>query len=211
DDSLFLFTKNWLDSRSMLYALPAVPGDQMAVSRDTLDTQGLVTGATYDPITGAVALVGYTNTVFIPFVWQLSGYPGHNFFDGTAVRHALSLAFVQMEAIAWRGPGAVFLSNEQSPFSAARLWNLELDIITVTPEPLHAPVHAFPIPTTGPLYLDNVPEGATAQLFDLAGRPVATALLMQREFDLSQVPDGLYQLVIQASGRVERVTVIVAR
>lgn len=211
DDSLFLFTKNWLDSRTALYALPATPGDHLAQRRDTLDAQGLVTGATRDPLTGAVALIGYTNSLFVPFVWELGGYPGDAFFDGSAVRHALTLAFVQMEAIAWSGPGSVFITNEQSPLSPARLWRLDLDFATAVVGPASTGWRAFPNPTTGPLHLADVPEGATAQLFDLSGRPVTVPLLALPEVDLGGVPEGIYQLVIQGEGRIERVAVIVAR
>ena len=211
DDSLFLFTKNWIDGRTLLYALSATPGDHLAERRDTLDTQGLVTGASRDPLTGAIALVGYTNGLFVPFVWALSDYPGHAFFDGSAVRHALTLAFVQMEAIAWRGPGSVFLSNEQSPFSAARLWQLELDMPTAVAGWAAAPMRVFPNPTTGILHMVDVPAGTVVLLFDATGRPVAALRTAPSELDLSSLSDGIYQLVIQGSVRVDRMAVLVAR
>lgn len=128
DDSLFLFTKQWNDGQTTLYALPAVPGDHIAVRRATLDTRGLVTGATHDPVTGAIALVGYTRCLYMPFVWTLSGYTGHAFFAGSTVRRSIRRPFMQMEAIAWRRHGSVFLTNERSPFRRARLRKLELDI-----------------------------------------------------------------------------------
>lgn len=129
DDSLFLFWKNWLTQDSYLYAIAATPGDHIAARRDTLAAQGLITGATYDPGTQAIALCGYSPTL-MPFVWWLHGYQGHAFFDGAAERHALQLPLTQVEGIAWSAPGEVYLSNEHNSLSAARLWRLEIGTVT---------------------------------------------------------------------------------
>lgn len=132
DDTLFLFSKNWLHSTTYLYALPAVPGDQLAVRRDTLDAQGLITGASLDTATGTIALCGYT-TGLSPFVWLLSGYEGHDLFQGSAVRHPLQSALTQVEGIAWHAPGQLYLSNEHNALSPARLWDLGVDLPTEIP------------------------------------------------------------------------------
>ena len=129
DDSLFLFTKNWQNSECYLYSLPAEPGVYSAQRRDTLDTQGLVTGASFDANNGGIVLCGYT-PILSPFVWQLWGYPGHGFFNGSAVRHQVQLAFGQVEGIAWSGPGTAYLTNEQNALSTSRSWEIELDVIT---------------------------------------------------------------------------------
>lgn len=137
DDSLFLFTKNWQNNECYIYSLPAAPGIHTAQRRDTLDTQGLVTGASRDPINGGLVLCGYTS-ILSPFIWQLWGYPGHAFFSGGAVRRQVLLPFAQVEGIVWSGPGTAYLSNEQSPLSSARLWEIELDVITeIAPQPTH--------------------------------------------------------------------------
>lgn len=128
DDSLFLFTKNWKDGHTVLYTLPAVLGDHIARPRATMDTRGLITGATHDPETGAIALVGYTRHLYTPFVWTLSGYTGHAFFAGSAVRHTIRRPFLQMEAIAWQRRGSLLLTNERSPFRRARLQKVEVDV-----------------------------------------------------------------------------------
>src|SRR5204863_1307071 len=109
DDSLYLFSKNWVTNTSYLYVLPAIPGDRIAERRDTLDAQGLITGATYDPANGAIALVGYTDGLYMPFVWRFAAYPGHSFFQGITQHNPLSSGITQMEGIAWAGTAAVYL------------------------------------------------------------------------------------------------------
>ncbi len=129
DDSLFLFTKNWKNGECYSYSLSAAPGEHLAQRRDTLATQGMVTGASYDANNGGIVLCGYTS-ILSPFVWQLWGYPDHEFFNGVAVRRQVQLAFGQVEGIAWSGPGTAYLSNERNPISTARLWEIRLDVIT---------------------------------------------------------------------------------
>lgn len=46
-DSIYLFTKQWSSSKTSIYVLPNQSGDHVAQLKHTLDTKGLVTGATY--------------------------------------------------------------------------------------------------------------------------------------------------------------------
>ncbi|HFB99210.1 MAG TPA: T9SS C-terminal target domain-containing protein, partial [Phaeodactylibacter sp.] len=45
NDSLHLFTKNWIDNKTKHYVIPSSSGTYVANIRETLDVQGLVTGA----------------------------------------------------------------------------------------------------------------------------------------------------------------------
>lgn len=116
DDSLFLLTKNWLDERTPVYALPAMSGDQVAERRDSLAAHGLVTGAAHDPTTGAHALVGYSNGLFFPFVWQLSGFQGHRFFRGRRGR----ATGCPWRSCKWRPSRGTLRARPASPTSRAR-------------------------------------------------------------------------------------------
>lgn len=71
NDSLWLFSKNWVRGNRHISKLPAEPGNQTAVRVDTLDSQGMITGASFDPSTGDVALMGCTDGSFLPFAWHL--------------------------------------------------------------------------------------------------------------------------------------------
>ncbi len=196
DDSLFLFTKRWTDQRTVLYALPAEPGDHLAERRDSLDAQGLITGATYLPLTGAIALLGYTNGLFVPFVWELGGYPGNAFFSGSAQRRALSLAFVQTEGIAWNTPSEAYITNEQSPLSAARLWRLGLGLTTADNALVtERRPHIHPMPATSVVYLTDTPAGTGVRLIDLGGRVVRTTTINgDGAIDLQYPAPGTYVL-----------------
>ncbi len=173
DDSLFLFSKNWVSGTSYLYALPAVPGDHLAQRRDTLDAQGLITGATYDPGNGAIALVGYAETFYLPFIWRLAGYPDHSFFNGIAQRNPLGSGITQMEAIAWAGTANVYMSNETSVLNGARLWEMNVDLPTGIVASRDASLRVWPSPADGHLTVRAEITGQL-ELLDASGRVVRT-------------------------------------
>jgi hypothetical protein len=65
-DSLYVFTKDWIGSHSVIYSLPRTPGSYIARRRTGFDSEGLVSGATYNPSEKQIALCGYSSIV--PFV-----------------------------------------------------------------------------------------------------------------------------------------------
>jgi hypothetical protein len=66
-DSLYLFSKNWIDKKTKLYVLPCMQGNYIATLIDSFDVNGLITGADINIITNEIAFIGYNN--YIRFVW----------------------------------------------------------------------------------------------------------------------------------------------
>lgn len=99
-DSLYLFTKQWLDNKTTVYALPKTAGTYLAQPRDSFDVQGLITGATYYPDKGITVLCGYASGL-AGFVYVLYDYAGADFFGGNKRRLDISLLFHQIEGIAF--------------------------------------------------------------------------------------------------------------
>lgn len=200
DDSLFLFSKNWVSGTSYLYALPAEPGDHLAQRRDTLDAQGLITGATYDPGNGAIALVGYAETFYTPFVWRLAGYPGHAFFQGVTQRNPLASGITQMEAIAWASTANVYMSNETSILNGARLWGMTLDLPTGIATARDASLRVWPSPADDHITVRMASTDACA-VYDMGGRVVLRAMLRAGDtvVDVRSLATGSYTLRVGAN------------
>ncbi len=59
-DHLYLFTKDWGDLKSRVYALPKIPGTYTVNPLTTIDVQGLFTGASYNAAAHEIILIGYT-------------------------------------------------------------------------------------------------------------------------------------------------------
>ena len=209
-DSLYLFSKQWGSYQTVCYSLPKQPGTYTAYGRDTLDVQGMVTGACLLPGARMLALCGY-NIICQPFVWLLYGYDGNRFFGGWQLRIDLDNGIgLQVESIATADGRRFFLTNEH--FSRmgfdrpAQLLSLDLtDIITqlavsdtggvglpVLEEPEQWGLQ--PNPTTGVVEIDR--EGVElVEVMDAAGRLMMSSQ-RGRQVDISGLPGGAYVVCV---------------
>jgi hypothetical protein len=211
-DSLYLFTKNWGDFRSYVYALPATPGDHLAMRRDTLESMGLITGSAYDEENGVLALIGYT-VVLRPFVWRFSDFDGTDFFGGTTYRHEIDLVLTQTEAIAWTTPDRVYFSNEAEVVGNAKLWELYLgiDASVAGQEPLPVLV-LHPNPATDTVRIAGLPGPAWVALRDEKGAEVhAQKIAEDGVLRLPELSAGLYFVEVETQGRLVLLRMSVVR
>lgn len=209
-DSLYLFSKQWGSYQTVCYSLPKQPGTYTAYGRDTLDVQGMVTGACLMPGARMLALCGY-NVICQPFVWLLYGYEDNRFLGGGQLRIDLDNGIgLQVESIATADGRHFFLTNEH--FSRmgfdrpAQLLSLDLtDIITqlavsdtggvglpVLEEPEQWGLQ--PNPTTGVVEIDR--EGVElVEVMDAAGRLMMSSQ-RGRQVDISGLPGGAYVVCV---------------
>ncbi|WP_294961482.1 T9SS C-terminal target domain-containing protein [uncultured Flavobacterium sp.] len=110
-DSIYLFTKQWKSAKTNIYALPKQGGIQTAKFKATLNTKGLVTGASYLEDKKLIALCGYTK-VGKPFLYLLYDFKNHDFLSGNKRRIDLKLRFHQIEGIATKDGLHYFMTNE---------------------------------------------------------------------------------------------------
>ncbi|MCT4582957.1 MAG: T9SS type A sorting domain-containing protein [Flavobacteriales bacterium] len=121
-DSLMLFSKNWLNEKTYLYTLPKTPGNYNLVKRDSFDTQGTITGATYNPNTNVILLIGYKSTTLSKYLWELAQFQGYNVLQGTNTKCNVSLTgSIQIEAIAVKGDFDYFISSEEISYAGITL------------------------------------------------------------------------------------------
>ena len=119
DDSIYLFTKEWISHQTTLYSLPKTPGTHVAHRRGTYNVQGLVTGATYLPEYRLVILCGYDYnssdivSALHPFIVLLYDFQDNNFFSGNKRRLDFeTTAKAQVEAIATANALDYYITNE---------------------------------------------------------------------------------------------------
>jgi len=79
NDSLHLFTKNWVDNQTRHYVMSAEPGTHVAQLRETFNVTGLITGADIND-EGTIVLLGYTEVGF-NFIWILFDYTDFHYFS----------------------------------------------------------------------------------------------------------------------------------
>ncbi|MFH7017753.1 T9SS C-terminal target domain-containing protein [Flavobacterium sp. FlaQc-47] len=110
-DSIYLFTKQWSASKTSIYVLPKQAGNHIAKFKETLDTKGLVTGATYLESKKLIALCGYSK-LGKSFLYLLYDFNDHDFLSGNKRRIDFKLSFHQIEGIATHDGLHYYLSNE---------------------------------------------------------------------------------------------------
>lgn len=125
NDYLYLFSKCWVSGTTRLYRLTKTPGTQVAEVVNGFDSQGLITGADYDPENGLLVLVGYVKDVWLPFLYLIYD------FDDAGVKLANrrfempNLLSMQTEGICFYEPGKCYLSAETSPTWVSRVFTID--------------------------------------------------------------------------------------
>ena len=111
-DVLVVFTKQWQSNGTVAYSMPKSPGNHEAARLETYDSNGLITGATFNPLSQVVFLCGYSQQLF-PFVVRIENIQDTFTFGSNAVRSALPLSFTQLEAITAAGLNTYYMSSER--------------------------------------------------------------------------------------------------
>ena len=141
DDSIYLFTKQWVSAQTTVYSLPKTPGAHVAHRRDTYNTKGLITGATYIPEYQLVVLCGYDYdknhilSALHPFLILLYDFKDGSFFSGNKRRLDFGSGVkAQIEAIATSNGLDFYLTSEHFHTTRmgltfdfpAQLWRMDL-------------------------------------------------------------------------------------
>lgn len=89
NDSLYVFTKNWVDGKSNVYSISKNAGNYIASKIDSVDAQGLITAAEYNINSNTVTLLGYDTDS--PFIIELSNFNESNFSQGLISKFPLTV------------------------------------------------------------------------------------------------------------------------
>jgi hypothetical protein len=111
EDSIYLFTKQWVSGQSNIYVLPKTAGNHVARPAEAYNVEGLITGASHLPGRQVTVLCGYSTTLE-PFVLLLYDYNGRRFFSGNKRKIDIQLPFHQVEAIATKDGLIYDITNE---------------------------------------------------------------------------------------------------
>ncbi len=210
-DSIFLFTKQWVNKKTSLYVLSKQPGIWVATLKDSLSVQGLVTGATYLEDKKAVALCGYT-TFLQPFITLLYDFKQHHFFKGNNRRLNVSLPFHQTEGISSLNGYRFYVSNEKfSNSSITTPQAIHLFDLSSFLEPYYSAtsikkkdkitydLSITPNPTQNALYVQsNVKQKIGYLIFNMSGELVAKGSVEPNEsIDITHFKNGTYTIKLE--------------
>lgn len=115
NDSIYLFTKQWITLQTAIYSLSKTPGCHIATFKGQYNINGLITGAFYNQIPPLVVLCGY-NKLLQPFLFLLYDFANFDFFSGNKRMIYLNLPLHQVEAITSINLNTYYLTNEYFSF-----------------------------------------------------------------------------------------------
>lgn len=210
DDSIYLFTKQWVSKKTGVYSLSKNPGKQVAQLRASFDVNGLITGATLNEPERIIVLTGY-NDRLDPFLFLLYDYRDHDFFSGNKRKIDILLPFHQVEGIAATNGTRYYISNENFSLFFKNV-HQKLHVLDLSPylgNYLNLPVPhpdtlrnfiISPIPAhsfiTIKSFTDLLP--ADFNLINMAGQTVMTGRLSYENstINIAGLASGLYILKI---------------
>jgi hypothetical protein len=109
EDSLYLFTKDWLNLQTTVYSLPASRGKFKAKHVHDFESEGLVTGADYNFSDKKIVLCGYN--LFYPFIIVINNINDLKILNRIEFEEISGL---QIEGIAFVNDNRFYVTNESS-------------------------------------------------------------------------------------------------
>jgi hypothetical protein len=214
-DSLYIFSKNWVNLRTRVYSLPKTPGSYVAQIQGNIYADGMITGADFNPQDSVVLLCGY-NKVLQPFVWLLWDFSGADYFGGNKRKINFNLPFHQMEGVVRKDGAEYWLSNEeftQIGNISAALHTINTDnwitrTVSSSPDVSANSWKVFPNPFKDSLTIqagDAKLNITKVRLYSSAGQlvlernwqPELKQLLIHTE----DLPSGTYTVAVESSGQ----------
>jgi len=196
-DSLYIFTKNWGNSRTNIYPISKKPGTYSLVKTDSVNSQGWITSAVCDSAQKQILLIGYTfNTAFYLKInnWN------HLFSTGLLSRKILQPnSSIQIEGVAQIDNTHFFISSEKFQTTVSELHVLDCQLPTKADEPTLLLPIIYPNPCHDKLYIDF--QGRTVIcIYSLDGK-----LLLKTNnkiVDINQLAIGVYQVQLNSEGKI---------
>jgi len=134
DGEFHIFSKNWGDKHCNHYTLPIDGSSKVAKYHSTFDSEGVITGATYNPDENILVLSGYQwlKRRIRPFLWVFSEFENNDFFFGKVIKLNFPYQIKQIEAVEYIGNKTYLYSNEGIKkfitISKPRLYELKIEI-----------------------------------------------------------------------------------
>ncbi len=215
-DSIFLFTKQWINEQTAVYALPKTPGEYTAKYLAEYDMNGLITGATYMEEQQLIALTGYSSTLN-PFLVLLYDFENHDFFNANIRRFNISLPFHQVEGITSADGLTYFISNERFSMSPLvvpqKLHEFDLTeylntyVVNISDSFLKPQydLQVYPVPATThiTLHIDGLFQLEYYQILDIYGNTMISGYAREKRtrINIETLPDGVYYLLLKNQGQ----------
>jgi hypothetical protein len=215
-DQILIFTKNWIDFKTNAYVVPTTVGNYSAEKVSSYDSQGLITGVSYNDGSDGFLFCGYNNTL-TPFLLYVGNdrLSSLDVFGGNPTRIDLvGDIFLeqgsQIEGITFFEDSKYYISREffltnigaitiEFPQKLYEFYNPLDDLLSITDDEFSNLIYVVPNPIEDSFKIiqkNKHQEIQSFSLFSLDGRTIFFKK-KQDEIDLKNISKGVYLLKIE--------------
>ncbi|MBL4904500.1 MAG: T9SS type A sorting domain-containing protein [Flavobacteriaceae bacterium] len=212
NDKIVIFTKNWIDNTVNAYTIEKTIGNHTAIKVSTYNSEGLITGATYNEIDDSFMLSGYTSLLQPFLIFIKNNQPlNDDFFSGTIERTDITSNIgqgSQIEGITTIDQGKYFLSRERfttvinaTPVDLPqKLYRFDNGSFVLSTS--HFPLKSlllYPNPTTAYLQLKHIKsqEIKELQILDVSGKLLMKLTEINKgQISIDNLNSGVYLLKV---------------
>ncbi len=193
DNKLYIFSKNWLNGQTNIYELPKTIGTHSISMIDTINSQGLISGATLNSLSDTILLCGYDFNG--AFLIQLNGFHSGLFSNGTIVKTSVEVPAnysIQIEGIIPINMTEYFVSAEESDSNSQALYRFDTPTLTIE-NYQDNPISIYPNPAQN--YFSINTENCWTKIYSITGQLVKTS--SKSDIDISELSKGIYIVQIE--------------
>ena len=212
-DSLFLFSKNWIDNRCYIYGLPKTDNTYQTMDTlipiDSICLDYMVTGADY--YNNTIALIGYiynpASYTLIPYISIISDFDNNVFSSGNIQTFCLNnLSYHQTEGITFLDKQHLLISNEkikktmmETPIVIpAQIHAISMDNHVYTTENQQNKISIFPNPTENQINVTANKKIIKIELADHWGKMIKRQIILDKyaAINMEHLAQGVYYIKI---------------
>lgn len=202
ESHLIVFTKDWINEITKGYLVPKTPGTFSLTPLPTpLNNAGLISGGTYNPLSGKLFLVGYSQTLQ-PFVWKCEDFTDSDVFSMTNTQTFLPSSFSveQTEAITYVDENNYYILSEEIVINSVRFdypklisFSTNDMALSVDNIEIEHNIILYPNPVTHILHIKNKNVNSV-EVYDMKSTKIYGGF--NKTIDMSTFSDGIYMIKI---------------
>lgn len=196
NNNLFIFSKNWIDGKTNIYQLSKTPGTYSISIIDTIESQGLVSGASYNNLDNSVLICGYDFNG--AFIIQLNGFSPGLFSNGIVAKTTVTVPenySIQIEGVTPINATEYYISAEANNSNLQGLYRLDISSLNIEDFDEETLV-IYPNPAQD--YFNINGENCIISIYTLDGKLMKSS--SEKKINISELPTGIYLVRILDRG-----------
>jgi hypothetical protein len=202
NNKLYIFSKIWMDGKTNVYELSKNPGTYSVFSSETIECNGLISGATYNSLDDSIMLCGYGGEG--AFLIQLKDFSSGLFSNGTMIKTLVSIPenySIQIEGITQVNTVDYYISSEGNSTVAAGLHSFNAEALNVDVFDDRS-ILFYPNPAEDSITINS--DEVETEIYTITGQLIKTDA--KKHIDISGLDNGIY-LIKMKKPKSEHVTI----